>query len=193
VAIASSRRLMAEPVDVGVVRRGGWPAPEAGTVALGRGDGATLLLRFALDLSPDANVLEAYVLLHRVTSIDVDPVAISLHAARITAPWQGLSVSWASQPELAEIGAPISHVPPEGGPLVRIDVHEIVQRWLRRRPGDLGVAILAEGGSASGITFAVRPSAMALESAGRGSWAGAQGEGDGSASFRGPVLELYVK
>jgi hypothetical protein len=60
-----------------------------------------------------------------------------------------------------------------GPPLVRLDVRDLVQKWRRRSGDDFGVAVLAEGESATGMAFAVSPV--------------------GGRTLAGPRLELYVK
>jgi hypothetical protein len=197
-AVTTAKRWLYAPVDVGFVANGrargaerAEPGPHATpvTVALGRGDGATALFRFAIALPPDATVLEAYVLLREDADVDADPVPLALHAARITTPWRGDAVTWAEPPRIVEAGSPVTRVVPWPGRAVRIDVHDIVARW-RRRPGeDFGIAVLCEGASASasantrvsatGIPLAMGPMAAGGEQA--------------SAPLDGPVLELYVK
>jgi hypothetical protein len=213
-AIASARRLVFAPADVAYVARG---EPHDGAVpavaTLGRGDGAFVLLRFAVPISPEAVVLEAYVVLDRAANTDADPEPIALQAARVSSRWDGRSVSWATQPRVEDVGAPVTRVAAGERRLVRLDVRELVHRW-RRRPGeDFGVAVLAAAGpaSASGVDFALVP---LPESAERRDPVLAQAGGaaaqaptlfeprgaaplPGAASARGqaagPWLELYVK
>jgi hypothetical protein len=161
-AIDNARRLLFEPVDAAYLRRSG----EAGDVAVatfGRAaDGGELaLLRFAAELPPEANVLEAYLLLERVPNVDADPEPIALHAERIAEPWDSASVSWASSPRVEDIGAPVTRVSPSTGPMVRLEVRELVQAWRRRGHHDFGVAIAAEGTSATGVSLAWRPVVIA--------------------------------
>ena len=173
-AIDTARRLLFSPVDMAYLRRDGEPG-QTGTASLGgvHEGGAMVLLRFSASLPPEANVLEAYVVLERATEIDADPIPISLRAERIAEPWDGRSISWARQPRVDEIGAPVTRVSPAAGPLVRLEVRGLVQRWRRRRDDDFGIAVVAEGQSATGVAFALGPS---------------------SAGERvGPRLELYVK
>jgi hypothetical protein len=169
-AIDSARRLLFAPVDTAYVRRSDG-ARDASLATLGRaGDAATVFVRFAVPLPPEASVLEAYLLLQRATAVDADPVPIALHAARVTTSWDGRSLSWATQPHVEEIGAPVTRVTPGGGPLVRLDVRELVQRWRKRGRDELGVAVVTEGESATGVAFGLEP-----------------------AEVEGPRLELYVK
>ncbi|HSY21146.1 MAG TPA: hypothetical protein VK841_03480 [Polyangiaceae bacterium] len=188
-AVTTAKRWLFAPVDVGFVARGGANGAEPGphatpvTVALGRGDGATALFRFAIALPPDATVLEAYVLLREDADVDADPVPLALHAARITTPWRGDAVTWAEPPRIVEAGSPVTRVVPWPGRAVRIDVHDIVARWRRRPEEDFGIAVLCEGATASasatGIPLAMGPMAA--------------GGAPGSAPVDGPALELYVK
>ncbi len=154
-AIASARRLLFAPLELGWVRRGGGETRDV--AVLGRGDGARLLLRFSVPLVPEASVVEAYVLLSRAPAIDADPALLSLHAARVTSPWDTGSLSWARQPTIEEVGAPVTRVAPASGALVRVDVREIVQRWRRRSGGDFGIAIVSEGTSPTGVAVALAP------------------------------------
>lgn len=171
--IDSARRLLFSPVDMAYVR-GAAEARDAVTATLGatRDPGAVLLLRFSASLAPDANVLEAYLLLERATDFDADPTPVALRAARVIDPWDSRSLSSAREPRVQEVGAPVTRVFPSGGPLVRLDVRELVQRWRRRTGDDFGVAVTAQAASATGMGFALSPAA---------------GQGVG------PRLELYVK
>jgi hypothetical protein len=65
----------------------------------------------------------------------------------------------------------VTEVSPASCPLVRIDLRPLIERWRRRSKDDQGIAVVATGGSVSGMAFALSP------------WQ----EG------RGPMLELYVK
>jgi|HubBroStandDraft_4_1064222.scaffolds.fasta_scaffold168259_2 hypothetical protein len=171
-AIATARRLLFAPVDVAYVSRG--DEGHAGTpalVMLGRGDGALALLRFSVPLAPEAKVLEAYLVLERPPGVETDPTPVSLFAARVLDPWDSHSISWARQPRVQEVGAPVTEVLPASGPLVRIDIRPLVERWRRRMGGDEGIAVVAASKSATGMAIALA------------AW------GDG----HGPMLELYVK
>jgi hypothetical protein len=170
-AISTARRVLYGPVDVGYVSRGASAGAPA-IATLGRGDGALVLLRFSVPLPVEADVLEAYVLIERVSDVDSDPEPIALHAARVTGAWDDRSLSWAQQPRVEEAGAPVTRVLPAAGRRVRLDVRDIVARWRRRSRDDLGLAIVAEGKNPTGIAFALSP-----------------GQDDAA----GPELELYLK
>jgi hypothetical protein len=158
-------------VEVGYVgRTGGAGTPPI--APFGKGDGAYALLRFSVPLSAEAVVLEAYVLLERASEVDCDPAPIDLHAAPVTAAWDERSLSWATRPRLEEIGSPVTRVVPAAGPWVRLDVRDLVQRWRRRARDDLGLAIVTEGRSPTGVAFALEPSGR---------------------EAAGPRLELYLK
>src|SRR5580704_13522076 len=129
-AISTARRLLYGPVDVGYVSRGASAGAPA-IATLGRGDGAFVLLRFSVPLPVEADVLEAYVLIERVSDVDSDPEPIALHAARVTGAWDDRSLSWAQQPRVEEAGAPVTRVLPAAGRRVRLDVRDIVARWRR--------------------------------------------------------------
>ncbi|HEY4016077.1 MAG TPA: DNRLRE domain-containing protein [Polyangiaceae bacterium] len=215
-AIDTARRLVFFPVDVAYVGPGAGGRHDA-TVTLGRtGDeGAVLLLRFAAPLPPEATVLEAYLVLERPAAIDVDPAPIVLHAVRIVAPWDGRSVTWAGAPRTQEVGAPTTRVFPAAGPLVRLDVRPLVQRWRRRTGNDFGVAVEAEGASASagtttGVAVALAPSVgsdydpvvgyLAAPAGAPHPFDGFDGRGGGGSEVArpgrdlvGPRLEVYVR
>ncbi|HVH41547.1 MAG TPA: DNRLRE domain-containing protein [Labilithrix sp.] len=191
-AVDSARRLVVRPIDIGFTRTG---ARSTGAlpsvVGLGK-DGGKLFLRFAVALPPSANVVEAYVVLHRSPLVDDDPTPISVHASRIIDPWVGGSISWGEQPRSAEGRAPATTVEPGGSPLVRLDVRDLVRRWARRDPSDQGIAIVAENESATGTTFA-------LTALGGGGTAPAETGAIGRAVLSTPApdpepyLELYVR
>lgn len=177
-AVDTARRVVVRPVDLAYVARGepAHDGPLPAVIALGRRD-ARLLLRFALDLPAGANVTEAYVVLHRATSVDDDPAPFFLHGTRIVEAWEGGSVTYPFAPRLAQIRGARTAVLPAGAPLVRVDVLEMVRDWPRRSATDQGVAIVAEGDSITGSSFALGPDAVEPRS-----------------SFDvGPYLEVYVR
>ncbi|HTB76309.1 MAG TPA: DNRLRE domain-containing protein [Polyangiaceae bacterium] len=213
VAISTARRVLYDPVAVGYVRRGGEASLPA-MVALGRGDGAIAFLRFSVSLPPEAGVVEAYLLLDRVAAVDPDPQPIALHAARIVEPWDPQSLSWAVQPRVEEVGAPVTRVLPASGAIVRLDVRELVERWRRRRGTDFGLAVVsealgrartAEGADASAASAAApdaRPDApqerqgmaFALAAGAGGGERGREGRGPGEGEGpSAPRLELYLR
>ncbi len=173
-AIDTARRLLFSPADTAYVQGDG-AVRDAAIATLGdaRDPGSVLFLRFSVSIPPEADVLEAYLLLERATDVDADPTPVSLHTRRVIDAWDSRSVSSARQPRVEEVGAPVTRVFPSAGPLVRLDVRDLVQRWRRRAGGDFGVAVIAEGQSATGIAFALSPAVS-----------------EGSV---GPRLELYVK
>jgi hypothetical protein len=164
-AIDNGRRLLFAPVDEAFVPRADGSAGDAAVVTLGRArdGGALVLLRFALQLPPEVTLLEAYLLLERAGDVDMDPAPIALHVARVVDPWDGASVSWARSPRIEETGAPVTRVWPASGPLVRLEVRDIVQRWRRRGHDDFGVAIVADGATPTGVSFAWRPFPTAFD------------------------------
>jgi hypothetical protein len=183
-AIDTAQRVVVSPVDVGWVSRDGGGSPSVAT--LGRqGAPSAAFLRFALPLPPELSVLEAYVVLERVASVDADAAGVVLHAAPVISPWDGASLSWARQPRVEEVGSPLTRVPASASPLVRIDVRDLVLRWRRRGREDLGLAILADTASTTGIAVALAPTDVA-------------GDRDdpvlgGARQLGGPRLEAYVK
>jgi hypothetical protein len=189
-AISTARRVLYEPVAVGFVRRGGEPGLPA-VAALGRSDGALALFRFSLTLPPEVNVVEAYLLLDRVTDIDPDPTPIALHAVRVIDPWDGRSLSWALQPRVEEVGSPVTRVLPASGPIVRLDVRGIVERWRRREGGDFGLAVVSQPTDRTSLGMGM---AFALNAGGAsGGWSDARDRGAGAAGPPGPRLELYLR
>jgi hypothetical protein len=157
-AIDTARRLVFFPIDEAYVRPDA-DTHDAAAATLGgaRDRGAALYLRFAAPLPPEAHVLEAYLLLERTTDVDGDPIPVVLHAARIVAPWDARSISWARQPRVQEVGAPITRASPTAGPLVRLDVRALVQHWRRRLGEDFGLAVLSDEERGTGMGFALAP------------------------------------
>jgi hypothetical protein len=224
-AVDSGRRLLFAPVDVGYVCRHE-AIRDPALATFGRaGQPSVAFLRFSVPLPPEATVLEAYVLLQRATSVDADavPVAtvpmavsisvpISLHAAQVVSAWDGRTLSWATQPRIAEVGGPVTRISPAAGSLVRLDVRDTVQRWRKRGRDELGLAILSQGESVTGVTFALTPvdgardrddpvltpqsaapqPASPFESR-AASWGAGGDVGDPSRPLEGPRLEVYVK
>jgi hypothetical protein len=156
------RRLVVAPVDVAWVRRGdragvAGQMPAVFTLARDADGDAMLFLRFAVNVPKDARIVEAYLLLVRSDAIDADPSPISLHAVRIVDAWDSRSISWASQPRTEEVRAPSTRVTPGGRAMVRLDVRGLVERWSLHDRRDQGIAVVAEGASASGMPFAFLP------------------------------------
>lgn len=151
-----ARRLVLPAADVLRLAPGDTEGEVPRVATLGRArDGASLLLlRFALDLPPDATVIDAHVILDRAPASASDPGPIALHAAQIVDPWDARSVAWGRAPHLVELGAPRSIVD-AARTSVRIDVRTIVSRWRRHAPDDRGIAIVADRVSATGLTFAL--------------------------------------
>jgi hypothetical protein len=200
-AISTARRVLVDPLDVGYVHRGG-EAQDPGIATLGADDDGVLLLRFSVDLPLEAVVLEAYIVLVRAADVDSDPTLLALHALRVVEPWDGRSVTWGRQPLLVDVGAPVSRVRSSAGPLVRLDVRDIVGRWRRRERDEFGVAVAAERRAGRGLGFALRPSGAPLPPArdprpGEGTPADDELAdrlaAPSAGPFGGPALELYVK
>jgi hypothetical protein len=147
--------LLFDPVDMAYVsRRTSVPSvPQFAT--LGAGDGAVMLLRFSIELPPEARILEAFILLDRATNVDSAPGVVTLHAARITERWESRSVTYAQRPRVDESGALPTRVQFAGGPEVRIDVGPLARRWLRRGRDEFGIEVEAEGPGEPGVTFAL--------------------------------------
>ncbi len=156
------RRLVVAPVDVAWLRRGdGVRAASAmpALFTLGRASdgGAVLLTRFSVPLARETQIVEAYLLLGRSDAADTDPSPVSLHATRIVDAWDSLAVSWSTQPRTEEAAAAATRVDGTSRVLVRIDVRPIVARWLQHDRRDQGIAVIAEGTTATGIPFAFLP------------------------------------
>lgn len=193
-AIDSARRLVVRPVDIAYVQRGDGPCGGAlpPVFALGK-DGGKLFLRFAVDVAAMANVVEAYVVLHRSSLVDDDPEPISLHATRIVDSWTGGSVSWALQPRSTETRSPSTVVEPYGSPIVRVDVLELVRQWRRHDPKDHGIAIVAESETRTGMTFALSAAGAERASGEVGVGADRFSSFGSAAADVEPYLELYVR
>jgi hypothetical protein len=173
-AISTARRLVYEPVDVGYVRRGGddvaGSTGPAALATLGLASAPRMLLRFDVSLRPDDGLIEAFLALERAPDIAADPETITLHVAAVVDRWDGRRLSWASQPRIQELGLPQTPVSPAAGNRVRLDVRGFLEQLRRRRSGDVSLAVLADGQSATGVTFAMTPGRV-----------------------RGPELELYLR
>jgi hypothetical protein len=151
-AIATATRAVYDPVDV-VYLRPGEDAATEGIATLGRGDGALALFRFSVPLAPDASVVEAYLLMDRAADVDADPTPVLLHAARVVGAWESRSTSWARQPSVEEQGGSETRVSGASRSVVRLEIRALVERWRKRARGEMGVAVLAEGRSATGVAF----------------------------------------
>ena len=165
---ATSRRLLYDPVDVAYVSRRSGNAGTPAFATLGADDGAAVLLRFSIELPPEARILEAFILLDRATRVDAVPGVVTLRAGRITQAWDSRSVSFAQQPRVEETGGLPTRVPFGGGSQVRLDVSALVRRWLRRGRDEFGIEVEADGPGQPGMTLDL-------------------------AASSGPHLELYVK
>jgi hypothetical protein len=190
-AIDSARRLLFAPADVGWTRRGAGSAAEGAPAlaTLGRGDGGILYLRFAVPLPRETTVLEAYVLLDRIPDAGADPAPIALHAARVVGAWDSRSLTWGAQPPVEEVGAPVTHVTGAMGATVRLEVRELLQRWRKRERDDFGIAVVTEGRSTTGVTFALEPYDVPAD---RRDPVLAAPSGS-RAQLEGPRLEAYVR
>jgi hypothetical protein len=158
-AVDAARRWVVRPIDLAFIRRGDAASSALPPlIVLGRDD-ARLFLRFSVDLPPNANVVEAYVVLRRSPVVDDDPTPFSLHATRIVQDWSGGSTSWALQPRTASMRLPTTRVDPTARALVRVDVRDLVRQWGKHDRNDHGIAIEAAGESATGTAFALADSA----------------------------------
>jgi hypothetical protein len=108
-AVQTARRLVYEPVEVAYLPPEGGDAVTSSYAILGK-DRARLLLRFAVQLPAEQDVIEAYVLLSRSDTYDADSTPISLHATRIVDVWNSRSTSWALQPRTEDVRAPKTNV-----------------------------------------------------------------------------------
>jgi hypothetical protein len=217
VAIDTARRLVVAATDVAYVSRSGEPATaNAGALGGERDSGSMILVRFEVALPPEAIVLEAYLVLERETDRDSAPDGLVLRTGRIVDDWGSRSISWASQPRVREMGAPLTSVYPSSGPQVRLDVRAILERWRRRSGDDFGIAVAVEGRSRTRVSFALTPAGWvspASVSDGRGDRPAGATASSGSAplsmfephgasvpsiadpgrELEGPRLELYLR
>jgi hypothetical protein len=98
------------------------------------------------------------------------------------------------QPRIEEVGSPVTRVLPASGPVVRLDVRTIVERW--RRAGsrsDFGVAVVPGPpgpDAARGMAFALAPRAPSGD---RGAARASRATPDGALGALGPRLELYLR
>lgn len=194
IASPQVRRVIAAPTDIAYVstRTGGGPSDLPPVLVLGRkGDGAALLMRFAVPIAPEESVVEAYVLLDRADVVETDPQPISLHAARIIDAWDGRSISYERQPRWEETSSPATIVSGAGRPLVRIDVRDLATHWKMRDPRDQGIVIVADDTSRTGMSFAA---ASAVLDQGPTSMLGTDDDDNKNAwAAAPPRLELYLR
>ena len=204
-AISTARRVLVAPVDVAYLRPG--EAPGVPSIAtLGGSDGGLLLVRFLVPLPAEATVLEAYLLLERATDVDTDSTATALHAVRVASPWDLRALSWATRPRLEDVGAPVTLVPAGSGPLVRLDVRPLVERWRRRAGPEFGLAVQSErlrslqGPRDRGFAFALAPVPIpasrrdvVLSSLGLSGSGVAAAHEPSDEDLVGPRLELYLR
>src|ERR1700690_4306797 len=95
------RRVVVSPTDIAYVSAHGEgsPADLPPVLVLGRqGEGAELFLRFAVPITDEESVVEAYLLLDRADVVETDPKPISLHVARIIDTWDARSITFERQP-----------------------------------------------------------------------------------------------
>jgi len=148
-AISTARRVVYEPVDVGYVRHG---APEASGAAafaaLGLAGDPRVFLRFDVSLRADDDLVEAFLAIERAPGVAADPMTIVLHAAPVLDRWESGRLSWG----------------------VRLDIRALLQRWRHGHSRELSLAVLSDGESTTGVTFALTPGPV-----------------------RGPELELYIR
>jgi hypothetical protein len=139
-----------------LVRRG---APSAraelpDVVTLGAaGAPAEVLLRFVVPLEKGASIVRASVLLARSNTLSIDPLPVAIHAERVIGPWSSATVSWATAPPIRDLRLPRTLIAPAGPTLVRVDVTDLVRRWLTHDPSDQGLAIVAENETHTGVAF----------------------------------------
>jgi hypothetical protein len=148
-----------------------------------------LFLRFAVPMPHETTVLEAYLLLDRIPDATVDLAPIALHTARVVGAWDSRSLTWGSQPSIQEVGAPVTRIAGGSGATVRLEVRELLQRWRKRERDDFGVAVVADGRSTTGVTFALAPYDVPAD---RRDPVLAAATGSRS-QLEGPRLEAYVR
>ncbi len=170
--VEQSTRYVSEPTDVACIDDDDTTSgPTPASCNMGRPAGARLLLRFAVPLSDQAEVVEAYVLLHRAPDRDADPSPFSLHASRIVGDWSGTQVTAATLPPFTQARSAETRV--DRSDIIRVDVRDIVKQWRRKDPADRGIILESSGGHGTGMHLALAPSS--------------------NGAARGPMLELYVK
>jgi hypothetical protein len=200
-----ARRLVLSPVAAARLAPGDAAGEVSQVVTLGRARdaGSILLLRFSVDLLPETAIFDAHVVLDRAPSVQADPSPIALHATRIVDPWDAGSIAWGRAPRLAEAHLAATTVTGARAS-VRIDVAALVQRWRRHAPDDQGIAIVADGSSVTGMTFALadgggasddEPVPLSVHAPGPPSLFSGSEPADGRVDTypRGPRLELYVR
>jgi hypothetical protein len=154
-----ARRLLLSPEDIAVLASRGGGAATAGipdAVALGRASSGdvVLLLRFAATWRDDTEIESAFVVLDPLAGAPPAARAVTLEVARILEPWRSETATWGRQPRLS-IPTTAAVVRRRPAVPLRIDVTPLVRDWARRRGDDHGIAILAPGGDAVGVAYAM--------------------------------------
>jgi len=151
-------------------------------LTLGREGGAeALLLLFDLRLDKGVSVVRASVLLDRSQAYATDPSPIGLHANRVIGRWDERRVRWSTAPAVMDVRAPRTVLSETGPRRVRVDVTDLVRRWLAHDPADHGVEIVAENTSPTGVSFVLGSTDLPREDAIAGDDA------------QPPRLEVYVR
>ena len=108
--------------------------------------------------------MRASVLLDRSDSTLPDPLPVAVHAERVIGRWNPMTVSWSTAPPQEDVRLPRTVVAPANRSPVRVDVTELVRRWLARDPADQGLSIVAENQTLTGVTFALKDARRLLKS-----------------------------
>jgi hypothetical protein len=114
-----------------------------------------LLLRFDLHLDRGASLVRASILLDRSDTLSADGAPVALHAERVIGRWSPVTVSRSTVPPVEDLRLPRTLVGSGGPRLVRIEVTEVVRRWMNHDPADRGVVIVAENATPTGVTFSL--------------------------------------
>lgn len=128
--------------------------PEA--VAMGRADasGTVVLFRFSAALRERSDITSAFLVLDPLEGALPARRPVAVEVARILEPWDSATASWGRRPRLSLPERAASLRPRSSAP-ARVDVTEIVRRWLKRLPDDHGIALLVDGDDALGSLFSM--------------------------------------
>lgn len=169
-----SLRVVLKPAGLAVIASsdsggGGPDLPE--TIALGRDSSGTvvMLFRFVPTWHEDAEVMSAFIVLDPIEGGPPATRPTTFEMARIVDAWRPEAASWGRQPRLA-VPKTAGSVLPHGALPVRIDVTPLVRDWVKRKPDDFGIALLAHGDDVYGTAFST-----------------------GVSRGAGPRLEVYVR
>ena len=115
---------------------------------------SALYLRFPNDWRGQGVPVQAAIALAAREGAAIDGGSVTLEAWRVSATWQADALrAWSDQPALAPPHAELTFTPAAVRD-VRIDVTELLRFAAKNPERDFGIALLSDGGSGHGASFA---------------------------------------